>query len=122
MRTMRRATTVRWVMTIGLGMMLCGAGRAEAHGRQGGVSFGFGFPLPIPIPLPVFRYDPGPRHAPAPSCHSRGRYADRYDGARYGYDDDDYARRPSIWVPGHWERRRDAWGRPLQVWIPAHRE
>ena len=27
---------------------------------------------------------------------------------------------PPGWVPGHWEWRYDAWGRAVQVWMPAH--
>lgn len=27
---------------------------------------------------------------------------------------------PPGWVPGHWERRYDAAGRPINVWIPPH--
>ena len=31
-----------------------------------------------------------------------------------------YAVPPPGWEPGHWESRRDAWGRAVWVWVPGH--
>lgn len=32
----------------------------------------------------------------------------------------EYSVPPPGWDPGHWESRRDAWGRPVWVWVPGH--
>jgi len=32
----------------------------------------------------------------------------------------DYSVPPPGWEAGHWEWRRDAWGRGVWVWVPGH--
>ena len=53
-----------------------------------------------PYPWAAYPY-PYPYYAPYP----------------YGWE---YSVPPPGWEPGHWESRRDAWGRPVWVWVPGH--
>jgi hypothetical protein len=78
-----------------LGVIMCTAAPAAAHGRIfiGGV---FGVPPPVVI-------------YPYPAAYP-------YPYAVYGPPEVP----PPGWVAGHWEWRHDAWGRPIQVWVPPH--
>ncbi len=73
--------------------VLSAAAPAAAHVRVfvGGV---VGAPWPHPY-APYYYYPPSP-YPPLPESPPPG------------------------WVPGHWELRYDAWGRPYRAWIPPH--
>ena len=38
----------------------------------------------------------------------------------YPYPYAGYSVPPPGWDPGHWERRKNRWGRWVEVWIPPH--
>lgn len=98
MRVLRRVATVVIFAAVLVGIAV----PARAHAR---VFIQGVFPIPLypvplyPAPYPVYSYPPYP----------------------YAYP---YAISPAVpppgWETGHWEWRKNRWGRRVEVWIPPH--
>jgi hypothetical protein len=101
----RRVPRSAWVLLLGLALGLAAASPAEAGVRVfvGGV---FGYPGP-------YAYYPYPYVYPYPYAYP---YAVPVPYPYVAYPEVP----PPGWVPGRWEWQRDAWGRPIQVWVPPH--
>jgi hypothetical protein len=87
-------------------LLLAAGAPASAHTR---VFIGAGFGVPA-YGAP---YAYAPYGYPYPYAYPYPYYGGYYYGGGYGVP-------PPGWEPGHWEWRRDAGGRSIQVWTPPY--